>query len=398
MGVVGTARTKREHEYLKQKQPLAYRDKDVLPREIIQTKRGSDKTLPRCQIGHQALTDQLKEEFIALKTKEERASWIESKRQKRAAVEAVGHFSYIKHAKECNDWYSNMLARRRIAREAERGQAIKERLTKLGLKQEVDEMDSETQEHFHRYEAANGAKPLRNKEGNMIKPELVRIFSYQKNRRLKWEKEVLARQRREVFCRVYEQFMTDFDYRSAVAHLGDVLEDSVCQELIIGNNHDTLADEAYESRLVEFFTTFVERWTPKKVQEVLDVLQNAIPTATVSDLHLATSVFICTMCVQPLAFPEMFHHLCCYKWHRPKIETRTELQKEIRSLSSWNCDIRFSAEGSTSFKDIVKACGLDPLTTTTQDMYATNPLVECLCGLRVIGACRVWIRVQKNGN
>ncbi|KAF5390735.1 hypothetical protein D9757_004566 [Collybiopsis confluens] len=77
---------------LKQKQPLAYRDKDVLPREIIQTKRGSDKTLPRRQIGHQALTNQLKEEFIALKTKEERASWIESKRQKRAAVEAVGHF------------------------------------------------------------------------------------------------------------------------------------------------------------------------------------------------------------------------------------------------------------------------------------------------------------------
>ncbi|KAF5340858.1 hypothetical protein D9757_015190 [Collybiopsis confluens] len=108
---------------LKQKQPLAYRDKDVLPREIIQTKRGSDKTLPRRQIGHQALTDQLKEEFNALKTKEERASWIESKRQKRAAVEA--------HAKECNDWYSNMLAIRRFHREAERGQAI--RKTTLGL-------------------------------------------------------------------------------------------------------------------------------------------------------------------------------------------------------------------------------------------------------------------------
>ncbi|KAF5370413.1 hypothetical protein D9757_013148 [Collybiopsis confluens] len=64
------------------------KDGERIKKEVEKVDPGSNKTLPRRQIGHQTMADRMKEEFDALKTKEERASWIESMRQKRAAVES----------------------------------------------------------------------------------------------------------------------------------------------------------------------------------------------------------------------------------------------------------------------------------------------------------------------
>ncbi|KAE9393664.1 hypothetical protein BT96DRAFT_999276 [Gymnopus androsaceus JB14] len=131
-----------------------------------------------------------------------------------------------------------------------------------------------------------------------------------------------------------------------------------------------------------------------KIQELVEIMRKSRPNASPADLHLATSVFECTGCLDAtnprsnavrMIYPQMFYHSCCL-WHRQPVKSRSDERiKAYRPrLSSsftagpWSSQsITWSEIGSQNAKKIVETCSLDPATTTIKDLDFANPLIEC---------------------
>ncbi|KAF5388967.1 hypothetical protein D9757_005042 [Collybiopsis confluens] len=324
---------------LKRKQPEQYRDEDILPREVLERQYTLEGTIPRCQLGNTAMTERLKEEFDALKT-EDRVPWIIAMRQRRKTI--------FEYAGKCNDWYLTMSRIRRQRMLERRSTAIVKNLKELGLQEEIDKMNRHSLQDLVQFKSVDHTKVLTDQEWQSLEPELVRYISEYKSRRLKLEKEALVTQRCFNLGKALDQILANADHRNPLPGHGDILNDPSFQDLVIDTPAEdgTLTEDFFKSRLAEFLPKFLEHWVPNKVQEMLAVLQKAIPTATVSDLHLAASTFTCTSCCQPMVFPEMFHHRCCFRWSCQKPQARLAFYTERLSLSPWICCVEYSPTGS----------------------------------------------------
>lgn len=150
--------------------------------------------------------------------------------------------------------------------------------------------------------------------------------------------------------------------------------------------------------------TVIAAWREAKDAELVEILKTYLPGATTAHLHLATTVFICTVdknpkyssyyapCRELLTYPRVLSHSCASQYDSSVVGEnsewyRTQLPDDasmvafflLRSML-WNTGgdrVGFSVEGSRNACAAVEACGLDPNVATVQDMDELDPLVEC---------------------
>ncbi|KAF5388905.1 hypothetical protein D9757_005072 [Collybiopsis confluens] len=382
---------------LKRKQPEFYRSENIFPRETLPALyRGYEKVAPARYIGHEVMTERLRDEFETLETDEEQVVWIVAKRQEREAL--------LEHANQCNVWYSKMIRNRDNNLRKQRREAyvrsaicclagfeldsndarIFKRLEGLGHREEIDIMIKSwsASRSLLRHESVDQAKVLTEQAWKRMKGDLIRLILHHKEARLENLKKEVIIKRCLLLETVYKRTLMSADHRSPLPGVGDILNEPSIHNMIINTPaEDELSEAFYQSQLKESLPKFIEKWAPlDKVQQVLHVLQKAKPSATASDLHLASSTFICTKCSTVMVFPEMFHHRCCFEWQPNQQNPPNPLWVYTPKLvlGPWHCPVKFDAEGSEFVKSIIEACGLDPMTATTQDMFAADPLVECL--------------------
>ncbi|KIK62817.1 hypothetical protein GYMLUDRAFT_41699 [Collybiopsis luxurians FD-317 M1] len=353
---------------LKRTQPEAYRNENVFPREFISGIRSG----PACHIGHATMTERLREEFDALRSDKERRTWIQHKREEQEAIQ--------EHAKLCKRWHDTMLIERNQQLRKERRAAILQKLEEAGWREEAEIIIKSQQSHlFLQHESVNQNKVLTDQAWRRIKPNLIRFLWEHRERRLTEEKERLIRMRYSRLRMVYSQNSFCIDAQEPLPALGDIMNLKFFEDLIWGiPPEDELTEDFFKLKLSEFLPRFLEQWRHSRIQEMVNVMQKVVPSATASDLHLATSTFVCTVCSRPgpLVFPEMFYHYCCRNGRHE--DARMANFCGEGQDSPWRCCLEFSKEKSITVKKFVEACGLDPKTATTQDLYSSNPLVECL--------------------
>ncbi|KAF5388965.1 hypothetical protein D9757_005040 [Collybiopsis confluens] len=357
---------------VKKSQPDAYRNEPIFPREVISgvysnsiTPGDNSKSTPARPVSHPATAERFKEEFLALETDEERTAWIESKLEEREAQQ--------RHAYACIRWYERTLENEDKQMREERTEAILKKLQDLGMREEAEKIGR----NFFEHESVDQAKKLTDQAWSRIKTDLVAWISERRRDRLARENGRSIRNRYWFASRSYDDLAEKASYQGPYPSLGDVLNDKVIEDLIWETPLDIdLTKQFFDLQFSAFLHRFMEEWIPSKVQELLGVMQMEVPNSSADDLRLASSVFTCTSCINPLVFPEMFFHSCCFR--HAHNELRMAIYTGGFSDSPWYCCLRFSKRESYFVKTIVQACGLDPKTATMDDMYASNPLIECL--------------------
>ncbi|KAJ3900768.1 hypothetical protein F5879DRAFT_992579 [Lentinula edodes] len=379
---------------LKRTQPRDYRDANILPREVISpvtskhcvhfgTKKYPPITLPGIgrksttvrHIGHLALAQRLRAEYDALSKEEDIDIWIALKMEEQEAVR--------EHGRLCQEWYVTMLENRQEELLEERKQMIFKKLEEIGLREEVEIMINSPQSHlFLRHDSVNQSKQLTEQAWRKIEPDLVKVLSDHRQRRIVEETKVSARQRYVLLEKVYNSFTSGADLRDPFPLVGDILNHQFFEDLIWDTPRETiLTKEFFSSQLAQFLPTFIQHWRPAKILELVSIMEKNIPGFKTSDLYLATAVFDCKRCRRKLHFPEMFYHECCLE---PRLSRNSRIRVYIQFFDHddpkgpWNSSqLLFDKPASETMKAIVEVCNLDPKTTTTQDLYAANPLAEC---------------------
>lgn len=185
------------------------------------------------------------------------------------------------------------------------------------------------------------------------------------------------------------------DLRDPFPSLVDVLANPLFEDLVWHTLEDEeLTSDFFRSMFLQHLPHIIDEWRCVKTQELVEIMRKSRPNASPADLHLATSVFECTGCLDAtnprsnavrMIYPQMFYHSCCL-WHRQPVKSRSDERiKAYRPrLSSrftagpWSSQsITWSEIGSQNAKKIVETCSLDPDTTTIKDLDFVNPLIEC---------------------
>ncbi|KAE9396280.1 hypothetical protein BT96DRAFT_116628 [Gymnopus androsaceus JB14] len=354
--------------------PLELYNSQVLPQERVQraTRRH------RRDVGNFQIAARLKAEYEALQTAEERNAWITRKEEERRAV--------VAHGRQCETWHQARLNKRTSELSdirQERKEAILERLAEIGWREEAEKIISKGTwrgDEFSNHKAVKQSKKLTEYGWNNIKAQLVEMLSTHKTERLADERRRSLSQRYARLEKVYNDIKSATDLREPFPALGDILSYKVFEDLIWDTPEDNeLTEVFFQEKLAEHLPHLIEEWRPANVQELVEIMQKSVPTASADDLYLATSVFECTICTSrpKMHYPQMFYH-SCLTCRPPAVSVSTQRLLTYSSCGPWSSrHLVWSNSGSQIVQTIVEGCSLDPATATIQDLYSVNPLIEC---------------------
>ncbi|KAJ3770337.1 hypothetical protein FB446DRAFT_790599 [Lentinula raphanica] len=345
---------------------------DVIPREVAKISgRYYD-------LWNMEIAQRYRAEYDALETVD-RDAWLTRTRNERRALK--------EHSRECVEWCKLSFKTRADELDVirkERRAAILDRLQEIGLREEAetvmqDPFYNATNEPFSNHKLVRQAKKLTDYGWDSIKDELVSLLAKCKDDRADREQEKLFDSRALRARKLYDAILSKSDLREPFPSIGDVLSHEKLQDLLWDTpDDDSLTDDILRSKLLEHLPESVEEWRDVVDHYLLErVLQASRPTATHNDLHLATSVFKCIGCYQPLYYPQLYYHRCYALQSFFTIFDEND-DGTIDYHRPWtHRSLRFSETHAERAEMIVKACSLDPNTVTFQEMYDANPLIEC---------------------
>ncbi|KAK0470525.1 hypothetical protein IW261DRAFT_1597829 [Armillaria novae-zelandiae] len=153
-----------------------------------------------------------------------------------------------------------------------------------------------------------------------------------------------------------------------------ILED--CKRILDTTPLDQPLGEDSFSTVVTRLPEIIDEWRTVNEDECLEMLRQATDTDVgKEDLYLATTIFQCLACKQPVMYPKVLVHQC-----EQLSGQRTSCPRKVDGfpwLKPSNL-FKFHRRGSDAARAVVVACGLDPNVTTYAQMNALHPLLECL--------------------
>ncbi|KAJ3899020.1 hypothetical protein F5879DRAFT_994177 [Lentinula edodes] len=359
---------------------------NILPREWINGTGKDSKYL----IFNNEIAMALRTQFIALSSEEDRRVWINQKRKEYQEIE--------QHAHLCEIWHQNQLTQRIEELNdlrTQRVQAILGRLEVIGWREEAQCMLRGT--GFPTADALTGDwHPLFNQPRRLtergwrnIEHRLLDILSNHRAARLQYERPRICSERYSRLRQEYINILSTEDLRKPYPGVGDILTNPVFEDLIWDTPlEDDLSCASFRATLSDHLPEIINVWRPAKLQEVLEILQQARPSAKFKDLHLATTVFGCTRCGALMIFPQMFYHGCCYmnRAENTRSDNRMRIYDEFYDTGDggwgkgpWSSrSIIFQAQSSRLAGEIVIGAGLDPAMTTSSALTFVHPTIELL--------------------
>ncbi|KAK0494650.1 hypothetical protein EDD18DRAFT_1175531 [Armillaria luteobubalina] len=152
-----------------------------------------------------------------------------------------------------------------------------------------------------------------------------------------------------------------------------IMED--CKRILDATPLDQPLSEDSLSPVLTRLPEIIDQWRTVNEAKCLEMLRQATDADTgEEDLYLATTVFQCLACKQPVMYPKALVHQCEQLLRRrtscPQIVVRFPWLQPPNLFE-------FHQRASDAARAVVVACGLDPKVTTYAQMNALHPLLEC---------------------
>lgn len=234
-----------------------------------------------------------------------------------------------------------------------------------------------------------------------IQPALVEYMATEKAARLSRERTNCLIIRYTLLLEVYAEYVAAQTLDFVVPPVADIALSEAFQSLMVDTPYDvTLTAESFTPIVSSHLPAIIAEWQRSKDAELVEILAEHVPGATLAHLQLATTVFKCrghpiggVPCNQPLTYPRVLAHGCTlslsYEWASEHWHVGSSLGYEEADLAQlftslgsvpWNYKggrTVFSEVGASNARAAVKACGLDPEVATVDDMNALDPMLEC---------------------
>ncbi|KAJ7170227.1 hypothetical protein C8R46DRAFT_1091609 [Mycena filopes] len=293
------------------------------------------------------------------------------------------------HAKLCEVW-SESVAENRTTELAdlkeERYNAVHAKLTALGWGSELDNIlpaDS-----LRNHKAVKQPHALTERTWKTIQPEMVRYMEQMKVKRLAREHVAIVLARKKIAGKVLRTFKrSQLPWTDVMPGPADFYEFPKIKDILTQPSEAVVEEQTFEVLLSEFpgmFATWREGLTDQvmkvyRVQRGLDIDDNE---SIKTELTLAVSVFKCGHCSDSSGWT-MFTEpqKQCYPLYWPKLLAHRCLTRQ----QGMDLVLMYLTNGisngipnvSGTVEKIVEACGMDPETTTVEQMDAADVRLAC---------------------
>jgi hypothetical protein len=145
--------------------------------------------------------------------------------------------------------------------------------------------------------------------------------------------------------------------------------------------------EADFSQAMEALPKLCEEWLEKQTIKALEMISTKdadgnLVMAKHDQLHLATTLFNCEKCNEPIEFARFIRHA-----HQDYI---WENGTRWGALHKYASNLTFKQSTSDNAKHMIIKCGLDPVTATVKEMDDLGAWFRCqLCSIRKDGSSEV---------
>ncbi|KAK7063931.1 F-box domain-containing protein [Favolaschia claudopus] len=341
--------------------------------------------------------ESVKKEYNAIVGADEKEKFIEERKE---LVKTLAEHTIL-----CEEWSENVADNRSAEladRKEERYTAIVARLTDLGWGPEIASIMPIDSLRLHK--SVKLPNTLTDRTWNTIKPEMIKYMEEMKKKRLDREHVVIVNTRKALATKVLRTFKrSQLPWSDFMPNGPDFCDDFPrIKEIIVQPSSVTVNEQTFEALLPDF-PGMIATWREGLRERVANVYKTAHDDETLSAsdletrLNLATTVFKCVACsqgsslfatmmamglmspkrCQPLFYPNILAHEC---WSRNEDFSLVMmfLSNRVQRDHIWNCSgLRLDSELSDVVAGIVKACGMNPKTTTVEEMDAADARFAC---------------------
>ncbi|KAJ3963781.1 hypothetical protein EV361DRAFT_956624 [Lentinula raphanica] len=352
---------------------------DVVPKERITV--GS---FQRTVYDHD-VAEELSAQYLALESEQDRRAWVDQKQKELQAIE--------QHASHCQAWHTARLEQHARELQDIRRQRKEAVLTRL----EAFDLDVEArlilsgQSEFQEASALiklcslNQSKQLTDQGWNSIEPNLIKMLSIHKRKRLHQEHLQVCRERCSQLKDLYLDILSEQDLRDPFPGVGDILTDPVLEALVWDTSKEEKLTPAFlRLRILDELPRILTQWRRTQTEKLLQILKHTHHDATHSDLHLATTIFGCSSCNSVMIYRQVFYHRCCFENRASDARSDDRMRAvnpfydTVERDGPWSSRSLFLHHPSAQLVErIVIGAGLNPLTTTARDLTVAHPLIEC---------------------
>ncbi|KAJ7577440.1 hypothetical protein C8J56DRAFT_899073 [Mycena floridula] len=331
--------------------------------------------------------DKALEEYKSLKGKEKLKEWVKEKREQKNAINQWSN--------KCLRWAEVRAYQRSDIIEVtkrRRYEAIIAKLKQLGWDGELAVMKDRIRWQFRRHKMVNQAKDLTERIWTNIKPTFVEWMQDAKVNRLRLEAENSKASRYSLLRTLCTTYQSNQPIDNIMPPVPDIALSEDFRAIIEDTPLTTILTIDDFAPAIAELPRIIQEWRSQKDLELLAILQQHDSNSTLSDLNLATTIFkvsheTCIRYPDILARRSTFSIL--YDPFRPM---------GFRGEGTWNERnvIAYDEDASRNVSAVLKACGLDPVVATRDDLETLNPLIECLTCENSVSGCFFarWIMIK----
>ncbi|PPQ75930.1 hypothetical protein CVT24_002497 [Panaeolus cyanescens] len=324
------------------------------------------------------------EEYHSLKTAHDKDQWERAKLQ---------HLLTLKeHERRCDDWvrkFKGRMAEETWAEENDRKSEIIEMAKADGWEGEILKTRNKTLPYTSHLQKIC-QKPLTDASVKRARKEINNIMGELQEKRLVAEKKKLLRARMKRLRWEYKE-VTERQWKGEgkpPPSVADVFLVPHIRSVVLDTDAEgSIADEEFFTEdtfpiIVEEARAIAREKLFQVIREGYEKMSEGNTVDPVSVLNLATTMF--SIKDQPGTFT-----LTKATDHKTPIKEPEDMQKldvveklalDVFYYGPWNAlgTITFDIQGHQIVSALIKMCGLDPLTTTEEELSSVDPIFECL--------------------
>ncbi|KAI0374172.1 hypothetical protein BV20DRAFT_962163 [Pilatotrama ljubarskyi] len=318
--------------------------------------------------------------------------WVASvkEQQKRAiALKAWGEVQDRKRAQE------------RATKCRARAAAILERLKAEGWAEEINKMLIDQLEKFYKLDVVDKPVPLTEDGWNDIKQGLFMHMGVVRTARLQEERYRLTLARLKILREVVAAFEDSLGPRGATSDLraefADLAQLPVFRDLVESPLESVTKETIHDLR--NAIPALQEEWYNKRKSEFEELVRKRRTLRTDTEpLSLAIVTFDCTRCPRRgLRWPNVLAHRCgrgvdYTPESKAYMHAVLDLCHSYKLPYPWRRQSAFEASfASESAKDMIRACGYDPLRVTHKELQTQGKRLYCkICSVPSVGYMVVY--------
>ncbi|KAH8806863.1 hypothetical protein DL96DRAFT_1629958 [Flagelloscypha sp. PMI_526] len=259
----------------------------------------------------------------------------------------------------------------------ERYSQIVARLEALGYKNEIKGMDRPTRLQLRNHKHVDKSQLLTDRIWGNIRSELVDfmdVVRISQNHRRSIEH---TRFRLQILIKARDRYKLTAGPNLLVPPVSELA--TMPQFLdIIGKDilENKISEDAFDTLFGDEFPSVCDEWLQQHLRSLLaSPEENCLSQ---DRLHLATTHIACSCCTSRMRYPTALFHVCTTIIGHPLPTSPTLLPPKDRVLHAlYARPHSLKLEVSPAAELGIRLCGLDPSTTTYEDMMQLNPLFEC---------------------